>query len=111
MELYITPRARWLVNRPPWGLDKRWEVSASLRPCRAHGLDRLSVEPGEGLYVMAGRHEGRSTGGTIRDISPTPPIGVTRPRGIRVCRIACGSPSLRADAESESEAAKRSAAA
>jgi hypothetical protein len=30
-------------------------------PCGAHGLDRLSVEPREGTYVMAGRQEEGST--------------------------------------------------
>src|SRR5260370_15576143 len=47
-------------------------------PFGAHGLDRLSVEPTEGSYVMAGRHEGRSRKErTMRDISPTPNITVT----------------------------------
>jgi hypothetical protein len=51
---------------------------------RAYGLDRLSVEPRDGIYVMAGRYEGRSRKDrTMRDISPTPnnPLPVAMWRG------------------------------
>jgi hypothetical protein len=59
--------------------------SASLRPhFGAYGLDRLSVEPRDGIYVMVGRYEGRSRKDrTMRDISPTPnnPLPVAMWRG------------------------------
>jgi hypothetical protein len=47
-------------------------------PYGAHGLDRLAVEPRDGIYVMAGGREGCSRQDrTMRDISPTPNIAMT----------------------------------
>src|SRR6266849_10416455 len=44
-------------------------------PFGAYGLDRLSVEPREGTYVMAGTHDEHSReDDTMRHISSTPNI-------------------------------------
>ena len=62
-------------------------------PFGAYGLDRLSVEPREGTYAMAGQ-TGRTfekdttiRNTTIRDTSPTPNIAVAKCPGARLADL------------------------
>ena len=88
--LHVSPTEKRSTNGPLNVTPGHHDVDSSARldpvkafrfaptPFGAHGLDRLSVEPMEGTYVMAGRHEGRSRKDrTMREISPTPNIAVT----------------------------------